>query len=228
MSVASETGGPSPLRAAVVTVDRTPERYLTATLASARSRARQAVRFDLFVGDERTAYVHECDTAAIGEVNALPTWASEGMNVHDRHTLNYSRVLLHQGLIFEDDLIFCRDWDAWLAEGLEECRRLRPDGRFALALYSCYDWDASRPVVEYPIEGFYGFQAMYFSPPVRTPFHLHLLRNFGREPTDLLLKSFCREQGVSLLACSRSLVQHAGTRSTGLGNFHQTANFHDL
>ena len=216
------------LRGAVVTIDRSPERYLAATLASARSRAQGAVLFDLFVSDERRAYLRECDSSIISKVETLPTWASEGMTVHSCHTLNYSRVLLHHGLIFEDDLVFCRDWDVCLAESLDECRRRREDGRFVLALYSCYDWDETGPIAAYPVEGFYGSQAMYFPPAVRTSFHLHLLRNFGREPTDILLKSFCREQGVSLFACSRSLVQHVGIRSTGLGDFHRTANFRDL
>ncbi|HEY7311302.1 MAG TPA: class I SAM-dependent methyltransferase [Gemmataceae bacterium] len=215
-------------RGAIVTIDRTPEPYLAATLASAQSRAGGPILFDLFVGDERTAYLRECDPSAIGKVDALPDEATQGLSVHLRHTLNYSRILLHHGLILEDDLIFCPAWDAWLRDSLDDCRRRREDDRFVLALYSCYGWDNTSLVVNYPVEAFYGFQAMYFPPAVRTPFHLHLLRNFGREPTDLLLKSFCREEEVSLFACSQSLVQHVGTRSTGLGDFHQTGNFRGL
>lgn len=218
---------PSVLRGAVVTIDRTPERYLAATLASAQSRARGTPLFDVFVGDERIAYLRECDPSVIGKVETLPAWATEGMSVHSRHTLNYSRILLHHGLIFEDDLLFCRDWDVWLAESLDECRRRRPDGRFVLALYSCYHWQENALVVDYPIDSFYGSQGVYYAPSVRTPYHLHLLKNFGREPTDLLLKSFCREHEVSLFACARSLVQHVGFQSTGLGDFHRTANFRD-
>ncbi len=210
---------------AIITVDRGERRYLAATLASARARAVGPVQLDLFVGDDRVAYLSGCDGAVIGHVDALPAYNTEGMGTHRRHTLNYSRPLLHHGLILEDDVAFCPAWDVWLGDALQECRRLRPDGRFALALYSCYPWDPGRLVVEYPAELFYGTQGMYFAPPVRTPLHLHLLGNFGREPTDLLIKGFCREQGVPLFACSRSLVQHVGEQTTGLGQFHQTGNF---
>src|SRR5205085_2910605 len=148
------------------------------------------------------------DPAVVGKVDVLPGCCTDGLGPHRSHTLNYSRVLLHHGLVFEDDVSFCPEWDLWLSRSCDECRGLRQDGRFALALYSCYPWDAGRLVTPYPVDWFYGLQGMYFAAAVRTPLYLYLLAHFGREPTDLLLKGFCREQGVSLLACAQSLVQH--------------------
>ena len=41
----------------------------------------------------------------------------------------------------------------------------------------------------------------------------------------MLLKNFCNEKKIPLFAVTRSLIQHMGKVTTGLGFGHQTMNY---
>lgn len=149
---------------------------------------------------------------------------------HRDSQYNYS-VALRQtvdGLIIEDDVKLCRNFGIELEQRLAEI----PTERYAFALYSCYNWGGYsdyNKIAKYPIDMFYGTQAMVFDLQTAKEFGTYLLNNIGREPYDLALKTYIKEVDpeVVLYASKLSLVQHIGDVSTGLGNGHQCFNFID-
>lgn len=149
---------------------------------------------------------------------------------HRDSQYNYARALLttKDGLIIEDDVKLSRYFD----KALNEVIRNIPTARYAVALYSCYNWtqdNFNEVIAKYPINMFYGTQAMLYDIETAREFGAYLLENIGREPYDLALKTFIKTVNpeVVLYASKLSLVQHIGDVSTGLGNGHQCFNFVD-
>jgi hypothetical protein len=149
---------------------------------------------------------------------------------HRDSQYNYS-VALRQtvdGLIIEDDVKLCRNFGIELKQRLAEI----PTKRYAFALYSCYNWEGYsdyNKIAKYPVDMFYGTQAMVFDIETARGFGTYLLDNIGREPYDLALKTYIKEVDpeVVLYVSKMSLVQHIGDISTGLGSGHQCFNFID-
>jgi len=149
---------------------------------------------------------------------------------HRDSQYNYAVALLQtkDGLIIEDDVKLCKNFDWELEERLAEI----PTKRYAMALYSCYNWEGYsdyNEIAKYPVDMFYGTQAMVFDLKTAREFGAYLLKNIGKEPYDLALKTFIKTVNleVGLYVSKMSLVQHIGDISTGLGNGHQTFNFID-
>ena len=149
---------------------------------------------------------------------------------HRDSQYNYARALFNtkSGLIIEDDVRLSRYFDTALIEVINDI----PTERYAVALYSCYSWtqySKYETIAEYPIDMFYGTQAMLYDLETAKEFGAYLLENIGREPYDLALKTFIKTVNpeVVLYASKLSLVQHIGDVSTGLGNGHQCFNFLD-
>jgi len=149
---------------------------------------------------------------------------------HRDSQYNYS-VALRQtvnGLIIEDDVKLSRKFDQYL----DKVKSDIPSKRYAVALYSCYQWiqiNNNLVVAEYPIDMFYGTQAMLYDIETARGFSEYLAQNIGKEPYDLALKTYIKEidPEVVLYASKASLVQHIGDVSTGLGNGHTAYNFID-
>jgi len=149
---------------------------------------------------------------------------------HRDSQYNYS-VALRQtvdGLIIEDDVHLSRNFD----QHLEKIKSDIPTLRYAVALYSCYNWNYvsnNSTIAEYPIDNFYGTQAMLYDLETARGFGEYLVQNIGKEPYDLALKTYIKEinPDVVLYASKASLVQHIGDISTGLGGQHKTGNFID-
>lgn len=149
---------------------------------------------------------------------------------HRDSQYNYSIALRQttDGLIIEDDVRLCNKFDIELEQRLVEI----PTKRYVIALYSCYNWGGYSDydkIAKYPVDMFYGTQAMVFDIETAKEFGVYLLDNIGREPYDLALKTFIKTVNpeVGLYASKLSLVQHIGDISTGLGNGHQCFNFID-
>jgi hypothetical protein len=149
---------------------------------------------------------------------------------HRDSQYNYS-VALRQtvdGLIIEDDVQLSRKFDQYL----DKVKSDIPTPKYALALYSCYQWTQipnGLTIAEYPIDMFYGTQAMLYDIETAREFGEYLAQNIGKEPYDLALKTYIKEidPEVVLYASKLSLVQHIGDVSTGLGNNHKAFNFVD-
>lgn len=149
---------------------------------------------------------------------------------HRDSQYNYARALFttKDGLIIEDDVKLSRHFD----KALDEIIKNIPTPRYAVALYSCYNWtqdNFNEVIAKYPIDMFYGTQAMLYDIETAREFGAYLLENIGKEPYDLALKTFIKTVNpeVVLYASKLSLVQHMGDVSTGLGHGHQCFNFLD-
>jgi hypothetical protein len=144
---------------------------------------------------------------------------------------NYAIALANtiDGLIIEDDVIFCKDFDFHLKQALAAL----PTERYALALYACYDWsetsDFGGVLVNYPIDDFYGTQGMIYDIETAREFAQYISENIGQEPYDHALRTFIKSANTSigLYATKHSLIQHIGMISTGLGYGHQCNNYID-
>lgn len=151
--------------------------------------------------------------------------------VHRNSQFNYASILLRTkcGFIVEDDIFFSQNFNTHIENIYESLRNreLIETSEYAVALYSCYNWGREDvDLIDYPSDGFYGTQAMIYSLKTAREFGHFLMGRIGKEPYDLALKSFLSENpGTSLFASTRSLVQHIGQSTSGLGFFHQAPNF---
>jgi hypothetical protein len=147
-------------------------------------------------------------------------------NAWKNSQFNYGQILSNSEneIILEDDVKICENFEARANEylaGLEE--------RYAVALYACYGWAQDSKLAQYPLHNFYGTQGMVYDKQTRIGFGKYLLDNIGRDPYDLALKKYITEQDtdIVLYATTKSLVQHMGVNTTGLGYHHQAFNFID-
>ena len=151
--------------------------------------------------------------------------------VYPNSQFNYASILLRSkcGLIVEDDVYFSQNFSKYLSilEELLITRGFDANSSYVIALYSCYDWGSENvDLIEYPVESFYATQAMIYSKKTAKEFGHFLMGRIGLEPYDLALKSFIHKNPeTKLMASTRSLVQHTGAQTSGLGFFHQTSNF---
>jgi hypothetical protein len=144
---------------------------------------------------------------------------------------NYATILLNskECLIIEDDVFFSSNFKHHIDLLKNQINFLNT--KYAIALYSCYTWtlvnEDEVKLCEYPMESFYGTQAMLYDIEMARNFGEHLMNNIGLEAYDMALKTFINisNNQVKLFASTRSLVQHIGEKTSGLGHFHQTSNY---
>jgi hypothetical protein len=144
---------------------------------------------------------------------------------HYAHILEHGAVWDNRIVIVEDDVQFCQDF----ANRYQQVMHTAPT-RSIVALYACYRWpDGPLSAVPYPVNDFYGTQAVVFDRWTADVAANHLYRNLLRyDQYDLLLKEVCHTHHVPLLASRQSLVQHFGAVTTGMSaSLHQCENFID-
>lgn len=202
----------------ILTCDRQPS-YLTDTVATIPE-------------DYAIQYVAQGQIVQprVGDLVPVDKKYKQDLTRHRDSQYNYARALFNtkDGLIIEDDVKLSKYFD----KALDEVIKNIPIERYAVALYSCYNWtqyNKYETIAEYPIDMFYGTQAMLYDLETAREFGAYLLDNIGKEPYDLALKTFIKivNPEVVLYASKLSLVQHIGDVSTGLGNGHQCFNFLD-
>jgi hypothetical protein len=202
----------------ILTCDRTPS-YLSETVATIPE-------------DYHIQYVSQGQIVQPRAGNLFPVDKKykQDETRHRDSQYNYSVALKQtvDGLIIEDDIKLCRKFDQYLNKVKSDI----PTPRYALALYSCYNWNHisnGLTIAEYPIDNFYGTQAMLYDIETARGFGEYLAQNIGKEPYDLALKTYIKgvDPEVGLYATKLSLVQHIGDVSTGLGNGHKAFNYVD-
>jgi hypothetical protein len=202
----------------ILTCDRTPS-YLADTV-------------DTIPEDYHIQYVSQGQIVQprAGDLVPVDKKYKQDATRHRDSQYNYAIALLNtkDGLIIEDDVQLSRKFDQYLNKVKSDI----PTPRYALALYSCYNWNHisnGLTIAEYPIDSFYGTQAMLYDIETARGFGEYLAQNIGKEPYDLALKTYIKEVDpeVVLYASKLSLVQHIGDISTGLGNNHKAFNFTD-
>lgn len=223
---------------AVVTIDR-PENYIHQLLSGIRGNL--SVR--LIVGACDIRYLEQYRESPFIQIVVPPEreWTHfKECCVQQRACWNYWRALslgangkpFGDLLICEDDVIVSRGWEERLCDTLNEIESVLKD-EFALALYTVFNLHPTNsPVLaSYPVERFFGTQAMYYPKSVRIGFSKYLHANgvdHYRRPYDLLLREYLGACRIQLFATVPCLVQHVGEISTGLGVFHQASCFQEV
>jgi SAM-dependent methyltransferase len=171
----------------------------------------------------------EVEVPRAGEiVHTEKPYASDS-NRHRDASYNYAQALLYtkEGLVVEDDVMFSSLFDFYIDDIIEAI----PTERYAVALYSCYDWSDKHLyngiLTDYPVHDFYGTQAVLFDIETAREFGNYLLQNIGRELWDFALKRFILEINpqVRLYASKNSMIQHIGNTSSISTDGHQAFNF---
>lgn len=221
---------------AIMTVKREPE-YIHGTLAS--MNIEEPVK--LVVGSLDTSFLEPYrsdERKIIIEADAAQWGVIKDKSLAQRIGWNYWRALTLCGegadglALFEDDVYFAKGWQPYLklvTEGLIS----RLSDNFILALYCPYKkikWalEHKYQVIEYP-GGFFGTQGMYYTSRTRRECAEYLRVNAVErhgETFDVLVGKFAHERGVKLLAIVPSLVQHMGSKTTGIAAIqHQSPAF---
>ncbi len=158
--------------------------------------------------------------------------------VHRRACLNYYRSLnmplgnSHGLCVCEDDVVFCDNFIEKLLATVREMEEENGLSRYVLACYVPYRLD--EPALErgkrfasYPAHSYYGTQCMYYPRSVVTEL-AERMQQEGVEsytqPVDMIVKDFGTEID-GIYGTTRSLVQHVGRQTTGLGHFHTSPTF---
>ena len=194
----------------------------------------------LVLGSPLSAYVDHYRQSGISIVDMGPsTWSwIENLALRHRATWNYYRCLTQPAggsggtLVIEDDIRFARGWLSRLTATLAALDEAAA-GDFALSLYCPADFPLEAYLrgqlyAEYPLERFYGTQAVYYTAKTRRGFGAFLKKHgvvANQAPYDILLRYYLYEAGLPLFATAPSLVQHMGKQSTGLGGWYEAPSF---
>jgi hypothetical protein len=226
---------------AILTVNRQPQ-YIHQTLASlfaADPTVHHVDHISIMVGSDDASYLSRYDHHKKFRIATLSSPESEKLKswrVQQRFNHNYYRCLSipldgKRGIIVcEDDIIFRDSFLVRLLDTIHEMEIIHNLSDYALAIFSAYDFENDQSFYRgklycsYGYE-FYGTPCMYY--PSKTA---RLLADFIKshgvdvyeEPGDMLVK---RLYGEKMYACSRSLAQHVGEISTGLGGGGGTPSF---
>lgn len=209
--------------------------YLHETIASLGGE----IPLNLMVGSNRIRYLERYRHAprftiwapSLGEW--LPMWAKP---LRHRACWNYWRCLTvgvpedHDLLILEDDVRCAQGWHARFLATVAEIKREHDD--FILSLYTYHDFPTAgflegKRWVRFPSDQhFFGTQGIFMTPPTRKRFAEVLYERGVRDcrgSYDGFLGVYAKASETPLLVSCPSLIQHIGTRSTGLAAFDHTA-----
>jgi hypothetical protein len=234
---------PDELRIAIATVPREPQ-YIHGTLASLFASdpyVHGVAGLHLLVGapgeDYLDSYRHH-RRIHIEPLSEIDARRSAAWTVHRKACLNHYRCLSlslgeARGLcVCEDDVVFCDGFVEKLLATVREMEEVHGLRRYLLACYVPYRLDEpalhrGKRFASYPAHGYYGSQCMYYPREVLA----ELAGKMDAEgvesplqPADMIVKDF----GIAIdgiYGTTRSLVQHVGRQTTGLGGFHASPTF---
>lgn len=218
---------------AILTAPRSPA-FIHKTMDSliqADEKIADFLPIHLFVDADNSAFVQKYDhiTRRITLNEAEHTIRQQWDDIRHAVLYNYWRCLHHfqdsfqNLLVCEDDISFAPRWIQHLLPIIEQIYSEIGE-LFLLTLYSPYDWPAilgpehTLPYIVMKKMGFYGTQAVLFSPKARVIVEDYLWKE-GIEklnaPADLRVRDCCIEKGIPLLSLVHSLVQHEGYVTSG-------------
>ncbi len=243
--LAATLWNPGKITLAIMTVDRNPQ-YVFQTVASLFASdplVHRLAKIYLVVGSDNASYLQDLahhETLTITPMDAT-TWDEvKHLTVHHRFNHNYHRCLsvpLGDSLglcVCEDDVVFRNGFVTKLVDTLNEMAHAGLHN-FVLAGYAAYCFDADGSLecgssyCRYPADRFFGTQCMFYPQSVLPQVMDRIYRHgiiLPEEPGDMLVKQYC-VQAQNLYAIRKSIVQHVGQTSTGLGYFHNSPSFHE-
>jgi len=235
---------PSDIQLVILTVPRKPE-YVHSTLASIFASdplVHKLPPIQVMVGDGDGGYLDCYRQHSRIDVRPLEEPESKrilGWGPHRRMCHNYHRCLTvplgrAKGMcVCEDDIVVCDGFISRLLATVEEMEGAHGLRKYLLACYAPYRlgvepaYRRGRYFASYAAESYYGTQCMYYPAAVLDELADHM-RRFGvdehRAPADMLVK----EYGIAIngvYGTVKSIAQHIGRQSTGLGGFHAAPTF---
>jgi hypothetical protein len=227
----------------VMTIDRTPC-YLSETLASMFKADPSINEFEEILLMHGSPTTQTTPVVLSGRVPLkMRTMCQREWNevaeysVHRRFCANYARCLAtisnRRGIVVcEDDIVFAPNFLKNVLRTLNEIFATGVED-FALSAYfgttrtSDFGCPAGEHFSRYPPHRFFGTQFMFYTRGVATVLQARMLEDGvhrARMPGDLLIAEYFRQHDA-LFITARSLVQHIGVASTGLGQFHRAPDF---
>lgn len=238
---------PEDLALFIVTVKR-PVEYIHTMIVSLLASdplVRRLNRIELVIGGSDSTYIDNYRHHQLFRFHPLS--ASEQASIqpwstHRKFCLNYHRCLTNgigsckNGiLICEDDIIF---QDRFLSKLLVTIYEMESQFSIKDYLLACYVPHAlhhdpslkrGKYFASYYAPSFYGTQCMYYPQRV-LPRLASLIYDYGvahyTRPGDMIVKMFGEEIN-GIYGTVRSLAQHIGRHSTGLGYFHTASSFNE-
>ncbi len=225
---------------AIITVARQPN-TLDRCLDSILCQLDGNVDVHLWIGSDDASHTQRFESYVHIHPMKTQQWHSiRDWSVHRRFCVNYQRALSTlqmtpaQGLcVCEDDIVVRAGFAEQLKLTIDEIESSAGMTDYALAAYAAYDFESDRSLYRgryycsYPADKFFGTQCVYFPSSIVFDVQLRMQRDgveLSRAPGDLVLREYFIEQ-QNLYACTRSLAQHKGRTSTGLGDFHESPTF---
>lgn len=211
----------------ILTVDRqvfNAENYIDQTIKNLEDNASKKYNIKIVVGSPDKDYLKNNIKYTIIHF-PLNKWEYIKKNtVRQKATYNYYRAINLFGsnaLIFEDDIIFCENWDIKLKNIIKdiESQGLK---NYILSLYSPHietthfekDYGFLQSFL------FYGTQGMYYPISIKKSLTNWIYKGGVIDdiaPYDELISMYAAEHNIPIIDCKNSLVQHiAPNNSTGL------------
>jgi hypothetical protein len=228
----------------IMTVDRSPQYVHTAlaSLFASGPSIHRVPQITLMVGQVDCNYLAPYGhhrQIQVEPLTALQSQSMAGWRPQQKFCLNYYRCLSlaigdASGLVVCEDDIVVRDrfLDKLLA-AINEIESEHGLRKYLLAAYAAYRLDDDPALrrgkffSSYYAPSFYGTQCMYYPRSVLPALSQRLyeqgVTNYT-QPGDMIVKAFGHEIN-GIYGTVRSLAQHIGHRSTGLGNFHTSPTF---
>jgi hypothetical protein len=235
---------PAKLRLVVMTVDRSPQ-YVHHTLASLFASDRlvhEVAGVSLLVGSSDARYldgyrhhrrlsIHPVDER---ESSRIQNWTTGRKFCHNYHRCLSVPLEGARGLcVCEDDVVFRDGFITKLLAAVQEMETEHELSRYLLACYVPYrlaDDPAlrrGRLFASYHAPTFFGTQCMYYPSTVLGDLAERMLHDGVQrhlQPGDWIVRDFGAEIN-GIYGTVRSLAQHVGRSTTGLGKFHSAPTF---
>ena len=228
----------------IPTIFREKENYLSTMLDDMITKDPECLKnnFGLFIGNNyklpelselffHTAFSEQA-SFDLEYLSNFEWSCMEDRTVNVRFNMNFMRcmssTLCNSDILYlEDDIEFSQNWFTKLETYIKQLDE-EYNKQYILSLYSPWRFNHSRLVDKIPSGHYYGTQGVYIKAKYQKELFHKIFKdgvvNFKHQ-ADLLLDEFAKEHNIPILALTKSLIQHKGKESTGLGNYHWTENF---
>lgn len=218
----------------ITTCDRVPVNYLreTVSLLTDQGFSPKIQNGSLSDNNIKSIFEEDVPKVTIHQLLEALEPAFMALDIRPRHNKNYAATFLlapenEDALILEDDVVPCQNLHKQL-EAVNWLITQRKLEKYIIALYSHAKWPLSaQNLNEYPLERFFGLQAMLYSANIKELCNAYHLKYCNEQPADFITRIIAKENSIPVFATTFSLFQHVGTVTTGLGNFHYAQNFLD-
>lgn len=194
------------MKIGVVTINR-PRCYLSELIASAAGHELQ-----FFVGSQDMSFLPPGSG-----FSCIPDAVKGNHGTSVDSVVNHAVAYLHCTTVIEDDVQLSSQFESILNAAVAECYELRPNGHFILALASHLRWPKGGVIVPYPLDVYFGTQAMFVPKELQFDLFLFMIQSLEKMNhlgTDVVLAEYCRSHGIPLFCTVNAIAKHIGEQSS--------------